>query len=129
MKYDRQWSSDPGYVFYDFHTPKSFDPALKGAFDVVVIDPPFITKEVWEKYEETALFLLRRSPFAMDTAKRGLVLATTVAENAPLLRNLFGAEATAFRPKITNLVYQYNAYVNCLQECTSLNFPNPELRG
>ena len=27
---------------------------LRGAFDFVLIDPPFITREVWEKYAITA---------------------------------------------------------------------------
>lgn len=28
-------------------------------FDVIVIDPPFITREVWEKYSEAAKLLMK----------------------------------------------------------------------
>ena len=36
-------------MFYDFNKPEDLAPEFKEAFDMVVIDPPFITKEVWEK--------------------------------------------------------------------------------
>ena len=36
-------------MFYDFNKPEDLAPELKEAFDMVVIDPPFITREVWEK--------------------------------------------------------------------------------
>ena len=29
------------------------------SFDMVIIDPPFITREVWEKYASTAKLLLK----------------------------------------------------------------------
>ena len=58
---DEQWKSDRGFVRYDFNAPVDFADAdaLKGTFDMVVIDPPFITREVWEKYAETTRFLLK----------------------------------------------------------------------
>ncbi len=40
----------------------------------------------------------------------GKVLASTVAENAPLMAELFGARPCAFKPSIPHLVYQYNLY-------------------
>ena len=33
---------------------------MKGHFDMAVIDPPFITREVWEKYKHAAEILLKR---------------------------------------------------------------------
>lgn len=58
---DEQWQNDRGFVRYDFNEPTSFPnhDQLKGTFDMVVIDPPFITREVWENYTETAKFLLK----------------------------------------------------------------------
>ena len=91
MDYDKKWSSDRGFVFYDFNAPSSFDPpSLKNSFDMVVIDPPFITREVWEKYTESAVALLKEKPAA--GAKSGLVLGTTVAENAPFMEELLGCK-------------------------------------
>ena len=52
-------------VFYDFNQPTAIPSELHGAFALVVIDPPFITREVWEKYAEAAHLLLcpRRCPY------------------------------------------------------------------
>ncbi|KAA0175138.1 hypothetical protein FNF27_03436 [Cafeteria roenbergensis] len=61
---DEQFGSDPRFVKYDFNQPLGFPSELTGAFDAVVIDPPFITREVWEKYTETARALLAKDPLA-----------------------------------------------------------------
>ena len=33
---------------------------LHNYFDMVVIDPPFITREVWEKYADCAKMILKK---------------------------------------------------------------------
>eukprot|EP00913_Durusdinium_trenchii_P023085 g21675.t1 len=112
LDYDRQWASDPGFVFYDFNAPEELpqelsrfapmrrfgDAELRGAFDFILIDPPFITREVWEKYAITARYL------ACDGAR---FLCTTIAENASMMSELLGLHPVKFRPGIPNLVYQW----------------------
>lgn len=71
---------------------------------MVVIDPPFITHDCWEKYKETVTLLLRDQD--------GLVMATTVTENQGLMETLFNATPNLFRPDIPNLVYRYKVYTN-----------------
>ena len=46
-------------MFYDFNKPEEFPSELRGQFDMVVVDPPFITREVWEKYAVTSHLLLK----------------------------------------------------------------------
>lgn len=53
-----QWEHDPGFVKYDFNAPLDFPDELRGAFAMVVVDPPFITRDVWEKYAVTVRALL-----------------------------------------------------------------------
>lgn len=117
--FDRKWEADRGFVFYDFNQPPEAIPAhLHGTFDAVVIDPPFITRDVWEKYAATANALLKRPPLSEAVVSAGgeaegcSVLCTTVFENAPLMDELFHAKPQAFMPSIPNLVYQYNLYTN-----------------
>lgn len=43
---DTKWATDPGFVMYDFTKPEDIPQELRGTFDMVVVDPPFITKEV-----------------------------------------------------------------------------------
>lgn len=53
------------------------------------------------------------------------MLGTTIAENAQLLAELFGAVPSAFQPSIPHLVYQYDTYANWA--CEPLAVPNPEI--
>ena len=84
---------------------------------MVVIDPPFITREVWEKYAEAARILLK--------PEGGLVLASTIDENEGFMNELLGCQRRQFRPSIPNLVYQYSLYSNF--DSDGLNSLNPEI--
>lgn len=97
---------------------------------MVVIDPPFVTRNVWEEYTTTAKALLRYSPCTDDNESiicPGFVFATTLAENHEFMYELFHAKATVFKPKVTNLVYQYKVYINCIDDCCLLQKKNPEI--
>ena len=84
---------------------------------MVVIDPPFITREVWEKYTTAAKLLLK--------PEGGRVLGSTIDENEEFMNELLGCQRRAFRPSIPNLVYQYSLYSNYDSE--GLNSPNQEI--
>lgn len=86
------------------------DGSFEKVFDMVVIDPPFITQDVWEKFAITAKHILKDDPTASNA--NSFVLATTVAENHNLLRRILGVSKTNFRPSIPNLVYQYDTFIN-----------------
>jgi len=57
---------------------------LHHSFDLVVIDPPFITREVWEKYAEAAKLLLVK--------EGGHCLLSTIDENEAMIKELLGAD-------------------------------------
>ena len=113
---DDQRSKDAHFFKYDFNFPERIPAELRGTFDFVVIDPPFITRKVWEKYAEAAHLLL---------CPRGETLLTTVRENAPILKEMLGVSPQRFRPSIPNLVYQYDLYTN--YESQHLSELNPEI--
>ncbi|OQR92188.1 hypothetical protein ACHHYP_20149 [Achlya hypogyna] len=107
----------PRVVPYDFNAPTTFPrDGLAGHFDFVVIDPPFITEQVWTKYAETAKYLL---------APNGKILLTTIAENQSMIDRLLGCQLRRFRPSIPHLVYQYGLYSNYTSD--ALDTPNPEV--
>jgi len=93
------------FVEYDFRQPVSLPAHLQGAFKSVVIDPPYVTEEVWRSYATTAKWLLPEDG-------SGLILGTTIIENAPLLEELLGVRPNVFLPSIPNLPYQYATYSN-----------------
>ena len=55
---DRQWSREPNFVLYDFNNPEDIPINIHNTFDCIVIDPPFITEEVWTLYAAAAKLLL-----------------------------------------------------------------------
>jgi hypothetical protein len=116
LDFDEKWSEDPGFVKYDFNAPIDLPADLEGTFELVVIDPPFITEEVWEKYTATAKWLL---------APGGKVLCSTIAENEEMMERLLAVKPQKFRPSIPHLVYQYNFY--CSYESEGLATLNPEI--
>eukprot|EP01034_Spumella_vulgaris_P025068 gene25068-31480_t len=109
--FDKKWESDRGFVFYDFRDPTTVPQNLLGTFDVLVVDPPFIVREVWEKYAVTSKLLLKQGNDT-DGNPAGKVILTTVIENSPFLFELLGAKPTKYQPSIPNLVYQYNLFTN-----------------
>lgn len=60
---------------------------------MVVVDPPFITHEVWKQYAITSKLLLKQGS-AEDGSPLGKCILTTVLENADLLKEILGAKAT-----------------------------------
>ena len=117
---DEQWASDAGFIAFDFNKGVDALPAsARGAFDVVVVDPPFITEPVWRAYAAASHALL---------AQGGYALLTTVAENADLLASLYpGAKRTPFQPSIPHLVYQYDAYCSADPLPAALAVRNKEI--
>lgn len=67
FEYDEQWSADPGFVKFDYNKVEDIPKKLHHSFDYVVIDPPCITPEVWEKYIEATMILLPRAQIQKKT--------------------------------------------------------------
>lgn len=72
-QFDPKFASEgKHFVPFDFNKPQDVPSELVGTFDFVVVDPPFITREVWELYTQTVKLLLR--------SKDSKVLLTTIGE-------------------------------------------------
>ena len=104
-------------ILYDYNSPLGNIPKhMYESFDMVIIDPPFITKSVWELYNETVHCILK---------KGGKILCSTIAENEKMMANLMQVEPQVFQPSIPNLVYQYRMFAN--YKTSSLNTINSEI--
>lgn len=105
----------------------------------MLIDPPFITREVWAKYALAARYLAKE-----DHSGRSVVsaapdgpreddppackfLCTTIFENREFMREFLDLRPAMFRPSIPNLVYQYCCYVNYVGTERGLQQPNGEI--
>jgi hypothetical protein len=76
---DAQWAKEEGYFCYDFNNPEAIPAHFHQKFAMVVVDPPFITREVWEKYSVAIKLLLKPD---------GRIIATTIAENESMMKEL-----------------------------------------
>ena len=76
---------------------------------MAVIDPPFITREVWEKYVKAVNLLMKKDE---NGCIKGNLLCSTITENKDLMKEILNVDPIVFRPSIPNLVYQYNFYTN-----------------
>ena len=45
------------FVMYDYNEPLKLDPGMKGAFDLVIADPPFLDQDCLTKTSVTIKFL------------------------------------------------------------------------
>jgi hypothetical protein len=85
-------------------------------FDFVVVDPPFITKEVWTEYAKFIRLI------GKEDVK---ILGSSIEENKNMLNELLKLEIRNYQPSIPNLVYQYNFFSNYDDE--ELNKENSEI--
>ncbi len=96
---------NPQFIAYDFNVPLGgVDEQLLGTYTMFVVDPPFITRDVWEKYTETIN--------ALRNEQHCQILCSTIAENEGMMKQLLDISPVTFRPFIPNLVYLYKFYTN-----------------
>ena len=60
---------------------------------MVVVDPPFITEEVWALYATTTK-LLMKDGVNIDGSPKGKMILTTLFENATMLKRILNARPT-----------------------------------
>ncbi|KAI8925706.1 putative N6-adenine methyltransferase-domain-containing protein [Entophlyctis helioformis] len=98
------------FVFYDFNHPTSLDEfagsrPLKGTFDFLIVDPPFLSDECWTKTAQTVKWLIKP-----DTGK---ILVNTGQVMGPRVCSMLGCTLTSFLPMHQNgLSNEFRTYVN-----------------
>lgn len=112
-----RWEKDPGFIYFDFRLPNDIPKEHHGQYSYIVVDPASINQEFWKLYSQAVKLLLKQD---------GKILASTVAENSSLMKELLSLEPVKFIPSIPNLVYHYLFYTNYQSE--ALNKENQELK-
>ncbi len=99
-------STSGRFIKLDYRSPNiSSDHRHK--YDIVVIDPPFISEEVIQAYLEIYGVLAKRP--------ESLLLFTTISENRTIIERFMSPNiiiTANFLPCIPNLVYQYRIFTN-----------------
>ncbi|XP_015376911.1 PREDICTED: protein-lysine N-methyltransferase n6amt2 [Diuraphis noxia] len=107
FEFDKRFSvygSD--YVFYDYNEPMKFDEELLNSFDLVVVDPPFLSEECLTKSLQTTKSL----------TKQHVILCTgEIMEE--LATKLLNVHKCSFEPKHNNnLANQFACFTNFSSE-------------
>ncbi|VDN02489.1 unnamed protein product [Thelazia callipaeda] len=93
------------FVFYDYRKPLEIPEFYHNAFDLIIIDPPFLSDECLIKIAQTVQFLSR------FTGTKILVCTGLVM--ADLVKKLFNAHKCEFRPSHKhNLANEFVCYAN-----------------
>ena len=105
------------FCFFDYNSPDKIPMQHMGQFDYVVVDPPFITSEVWAPYAQSVSFLLEGHPGMKGNdlnITKGKVMFTSILENHNMLEEAIDGPLfiALHMPSIPNLVYQYYIYTN-----------------
>ncbi|KAF5113349.1 hypothetical protein DV454_003638 [Geotrichum candidum] len=95
------------FVHYDFNKPVAVPPALKGTFDRVLVDPPFLSEECQSKAAITARYLLRPGQDSRVIVCTGERMRDTIKRVYPMTR------MTTFRPEHGNgLSNEFRCYAS-----------------
>jgi predicted methyltransferase len=100
---------NPNFFKYDFNKPEDIPEKYNNYFDYVLIDPPFITEDVWAKYAKAVVKIAKKDQEGKIIAK---ILLSSIDENEQLLKKLLNVSKKKYRPSIPHLVYQYSFYAN-----------------
>jgi hypothetical protein len=99
-------------VKFDYNEFSEVAKEYENIFDFIVIDPPFITEQVWSKYADFAKVISKKSDKNEECAPIAKILASSIAENKNMLKSLLDLDIKPYQPSIPHLVYQYNFYSN-----------------
>ncbi|XP_035212119.1 EEF1A lysine methyltransferase 1-like [Stegodyphus dumicola] len=104
FEYDKRFQErfPEHFVYYDYSYPLNIDKKFKAYFDIVIVDPPYLSEECLEKTSETVQFL----------TKDKIVLCTgAVMEDCA--KKLLGVIATNFTPQHKRkLGNEFKCYTN-----------------
>ena len=94
FEFDKRFNAfGDDFVFYDFNNPVDIDSKWKSKFDVLVVDPPFLSDECWSKVSQTVRWLTH------DSSK--LIICTGKVMASKIKQEL-GCIETKFKPQHTN---------------------------
>ncbi|KAH7138033.1 putative N6-adenine methyltransferase-domain-containing protein [Dendryphion nanum] len=107
------------FVFYDFEHPTRLPVEMKGSFDVVIVDPPFLSEDCQTKAALTVRWLAKSW-----TPESLRFVACTGERMETLITKLYakiGARTTTFEPKhAKGLSNEFRCYANF--ECGDWRF-------
>ncbi|KAK3708139.1 Protein-lysine N-methyltransferase efm5 [Vermiconidia calcicola] len=125
LEYDRRFEVlGKDFVLYDFQHPLSLPAELRGKFDRIICDPPFLSEDCQTKTALTVRYLSRRWAPPDDSSVSLRFITCTGERMEPVISKLYntiGVKTTTFEPKHSKgLSNEFWCYANF--ECDDWNW-------
>jgi hypothetical protein len=117
LEYDKRFEVvGRDFVFYDYQQPLRLPHEMKGAFDRIICDPPFLSEDCQAKTALTARYLAKEWAPA-SASSGGIRFVTCTGERMePLIAKLYGGidvKTTTFEPAHSKgLSNEFRCYAN-----------------
>lgn len=99
LEFDQRFSVFKEYVPYDFHSPTKLPHDLKGSYDRILCDPPFLSTDCQTKVALTVRWLSRTSSVKAPQSRPQWIVCTG-ERMGELIHKLYpGIKITNFRPR------------------------------
>lgn len=109
------------FIHYDYNKPLNIPKSLKGQFDAVVVDPPFLSEECHTKTALTARFFLKNPLKAGEKTESKVIVCTGERVSEVIQKVYPGIHITDYFPEHANgLSNEFRCYSNF--ECPSWKF-------
>ena len=109
FEYDERFDVFDEFVKYDFEQPLKLDPQLKGRFDRVLCDPPFLSIDCQTKAAMTVRWLSK----PVESGPLRIVVCTGERMEATIHKLYRGIKTTSFEPQHTHgLSNEFRCYAN-----------------
>lgn len=114
LEYDDRFEVFEEYVHYDFNDPLRLPPSMKGQYDRVLCDPPFLSPDCQTKAAMTVRWLLRAPRLGQDDSMARVIVCTG-ATMEDLIHKLYpDIRTTSFKPEHAQgrLSNDFRSYAN-----------------
>ncbi|KAL9099981.1 MAG: hypothetical protein Q9163_004590 [Psora crenata] len=99
LEYDQRFSVLPEFVHYNFERPLYLDPRMKGRYDRILCDPPFLSPDCQTKVAITVRWL-SQSQLNKDAATKPRIIVCTGERMEETIHKLYpGIQTTTFEPR------------------------------
>ena len=120
LEYDPRFSACEDFVFYDFNSPLDLPAELKGRFNRVLCDPPFLSEDCQTKAAMTVRWLSTSAQPTLSDFPASRLIVCTGERMGPLVPKIYpGLKTTDVEPRHAQdrLGNEFKCYAN--YECRS----------
>ena len=114
LEHDSRFNVFPDFVYYDFEQPTKLDPAMKGIYDRLLVDPPFLSDDCQTKVAMTVRWLAKPAQKQATIADGARLVVCTGERMEPVIHRLYpGIRTTTFEPAHAHgLGNEFRTYAN-----------------